>query len=79
MVTRNPNEYERIAQERSEALSGLEESRAALSRQSWIEELERVNKRLSEGYLCKSDKEDALARKFKLQSLLGIPTSPYNG
>ena len=75
----NPNELERMAQERSQQYQELQESRNNISHHRWCKELREVRKTLSSRRLCKSDKEALLGRIRELEKLTGFPSENYNG
>lgn len=68
----NPNEMERMAQERSEQFTKLQDSRNNIAHHQYCKELREVRDKLATGYLCKSDKEQLIRRRRELEELTGF-------
>ena len=80
MFSRNPNEFQRQVEERSEQLRGYQDSRNDnADHHRWCQELREVRDKIANGYLAKSDKSRLLRRQRELEKLTGFPSFNYNG
>lgn len=79
----NPSEmYRKEVEERNDELKKYETSRNTLSSNTdhhrWCQELRELRNKMTQGRLCKSDKENVLARIRELGRLTGFDIPDYN-
>lgn len=75
----NPNEIERLEQEKQASLDEYQNSRNNISRHLLAQELRTIRSKIRNNLLSKSDKSKLLSKQRELEDRLGYDLEPYNG